>query len=176
MPRIDSLVALSLNQSVRLVRLLTEPIPVGNTTDDPRSRYVHHRVSDSVVEHALTAALQAVIPPPLQELANRLQYRTVYSLRKRFPVLCEEILSRRKIVPRTSRLLPGTIQVPRERIEAALIEALNEDVPTNLRAIATSVGLGTARRLYKGFHDLRSAVVAKNVALRRQRGAQLRRR
>jgi hypothetical protein len=74
-------------------------------------------------------------------------------------------------VPRTSRLLPGTIQVPRERIEAALTQALNEDVPTNLRAIATSVGLGTARRLYKGFHDLRSAVVAKNGALRRQRGA-----
>jgi hypothetical protein len=54
MPRIDSLVALSLNQSVPLVRLLTEPIPVGNTTDDPRSRYVHHRVSDSVVVDTLS--------------------------------------------------------------------------------------------------------------------------
>jgi hypothetical protein len=129
---------------------------------------VHHRVSDSVVEHALKTALQAVIPPPLQEIANRLQYRTVHSLKKRFPVLCEEIMSRRKTAPRTCRPVPGTVPVPRERIEAALIEALNEDVPTNLRAIAASVGLGTARRLYKGFHDLRSAVVAKNVALRRQ--------
>lgn len=61
--------------------------------------------------------------------------------------------------------MTGTVPVPHERIEAALIEALNEDVPTNLRAIAASVGLGTPRRLYKGFHDLRSAVVAKNVAL-----------
>jgi hypothetical protein len=56
----DSVVALSLNQNVPVVRLLTEPIP-GRNTDDARSWYVHHRVSDSVVEHALKMALQAAI-------------------------------------------------------------------------------------------------------------------
>jgi hypothetical protein len=35
---------------------LTEPIP-GRNTDDKRNQYVHHRVSDSAVEHALKAAV-----------------------------------------------------------------------------------------------------------------------
>ena len=84
-------------------------------------------------------------------------------------MLCDEIMSRRKTAPRTCRPVPATVPVPRDRIEAALLKALKKDIPTNLRAIAASLGLSTVRRLYKGFHDRRSTVVAKNAALRRQR-------
>src|SRR5258708_22100594 len=51
-PRMDSVVALSLNQNVSLVRVLTEPIRSRNTDHRPNS-HIHYRVSDSVVEQAL---------------------------------------------------------------------------------------------------------------------------
>jgi hypothetical protein len=148
--------------------VLTEPIQGRNTDHKPDS-HIHHRVSDSVVEEALQAALQAAIPPPLQKIANQLQYRTVASLKKRFPVPCDEIVSRRQAAPRTFRPRAGTMPVPRIRVESALLKELNKDGPTDLRTVAASVGLSSKRRLYKGFHDLRSAIVAKNAAIRKRR-------
>ena len=59
--------------------------------------------------------------------------------------------------------------VPRERVETALLVELNRDVLTDLRTVAASVGLSSKRRLYKGFQDLRSAIVAKNTAIRQRR-------
>jgi hypothetical protein len=126
----------------------------------------------TVVEHALKTAVEAVIPPALQEIANRLQYRGVDSLRKRFPALCEEIMSRRKTAPRMSRALPGTVPVPGERIEPRCSKHLDKDGPTDLQAVAASVGLGSKRRL----HDLRSAIVEKNAELEGNASKQLRRR
>lgn len=168
-PRIDSVVALSLNQNVSLVRVLTEPIRGRNTDHRPDS-HIHHRVLHSVVEEALQTTLQAAIPPPLQEIANQLQYRTVASLKKRFPVLCDEIVSRRQAAPKTFRPQTGTMPaVPRERVETALLEELNKDGLTDLRTVAASVGLSSKRRFYKGFHDLRLAIVAKNAAIRQRR-------
>jgi hypothetical protein len=49
-----------------------------------------------------------------------------------------------------------------------LTEALNQDGLVSLHAIAAKIGLRNRRRLYKGFHDLRRAVVAKNKRLRKQ--------
>ena len=58
--------------------------------------------------------------------------------------------------------------VPRERVERALVEALNKDDLTNLRTVAASVGLTSTRRFYKDFRDLRLAIVAKNRGIRKQ--------
>ena len=69
---------------------------------------------------------------------------------------------------RTLSRLPVT-PLPKERIEQALSEALEDEAPINLRTVAEKIGLRNKRRLYKGFHDLRRALVAKNRRLRCRR-------
>jgi hypothetical protein len=59
--------------------------------------------------------------------------------------------------------------VPRDRVERALVEALNKGGLTDLRTVAASVGLSSTRRFYKDFRNLRLAVVAKNREIRKQR-------
>jgi hypothetical protein len=59
--------------------------------------------------------------------------------------------------------------VPRDRVERALVEALNKDGLTHLRTVAASLGLSSTRRFYKDFRNLRRAIVAKNREIRRQR-------
>ena len=63
------------------------------------------------------------------------------------------------------------LPVSRSHVEEALIEALTKDGPTSLTAVASNVGLRNKRRLYKGFDDLRRALVAKNRRNREQRVA-----
>ena len=167
-PRMDSLAALSCSQKVSMVRLLTERIPVTNI-DHQRSPYAHYRIADSVVEEALRTALRAGIPPPLRDVANQLGYRSVATLQNRYPGLCSEIASQRRTRRKVSSPPAGRAPVPRERIEKALIAELSKVSLTSLGAVAVSVGLRNRRRLYKGFHDLRQAIVAKNERIRKQR-------
>jgi AraC-like DNA-binding protein len=58
--------------------------------------------------------------------------------------------------------------VPRQKIEHLLSEVLREGRPVTLRSVAQKIGLITSRRLYKGFHKLRKAIVAQNKLLRQQ--------
>src|SRR5262249_61903373 len=88
----------------------------------------------------------------------------------RFHDLCHAITRKRCANLKLSSI-PASVPIPRERIEQALSEALTKDVPVSLTALAASIGLRNKRRLYKGFHDLRRAVVAKNREHRRQRTA-----
>jgi hypothetical protein len=71
----------------------------------------------------------------------------------------------RKVSRRRSHVIP----VSRDRVEKALVEALNKGGLTNLRTVAASVGLSSTRRFYKDFRNLRLAVVAKNREIRKQR-------
>lgn len=57
--------------------------------------------------------------------------------------------------------------VPRDRVEKALLEALNKDGLTYLRTVAASVGLSSTRRFFKDFRDLRLGIVAKNREIRK---------
>jgi len=59
--------------------------------------------------------------------------------------------------------------VPKERIEKALAAEVSKPDYTDLRATAASVGLSSARRLYKGFHNARLAISAKNAAIKKRR-------
>jgi hypothetical protein len=169
-PRMDSLVALSRSRAVSIARLLTERISAAKDIVQRRSSHSHPRVADNVVEEALRAALVAEFPPPLTEVATHLGYRTVASLQSRYSGLCAKISRKRESAPKV-RPLARVIPVSRDRIEKALREALNKDGPTPLLAVAGSVGLRNKRRLYKGFHDLRRAVVAKNKRIREERVA-----
>ena len=56
--------------------------------------------------------------------------------------------------------------VPRDRVERALVEALNKDGLTHLQTLAASEGLSSTRRFYKDFRNLRLAIVAKNREIR----------
>ena len=126
-------------------------------------------IRSSIVEQALQTALQAATPAPLQVLANHLGYRTDASLRDRFPELCRQIATKRRATLKVSRRRSRVMPLPRDRVERALVEALNKDGLTNLRTVAASVGLSSIRRFYKGFRDLRLAIVAKNREIRKRR-------
>jgi len=123
----------------------------------------------SIVEQALQTALQAATPAPLQVLANQLGYRTDTSLRHRFPELCRQIATQRRATLKVSRRRSHVMPVPRDRVERALVEALNKDGLTHLRTVGASVGLSSTRRFYKDFRNLRLAIVAKNREIRKQR-------
>jgi len=165
----DSLVVLSRSQEVSMARLMTERISAAEDTDQHRSSYAHFRAADRAVEEALRTTLRDDIPPPLTEIATNLGYRTVTSLERRYPDLCVEISTKRRSGLKASPPPQCAAPVPRERIENALIEELRKDGLTSLNAVAASVGLRNRRRLYKGFNDLRRAIVAKNKRIRKQR-------
>ncbi len=168
-PRLSSLLKLSHSQNMSLVRLLTERIGSGNRPARKIAGKAHYRVAGTVVEAALQAALQEPMPASLLEIANQLGYRSVVSLRFRYPTLCSEIAGRRRTVVRPYHSHPTKAPVPKDRIEAALVTELAKPGYTDLRAVAASVGLISSRRFYKGFHDLRAAIIAKNAAIRRRR-------
>jgi hypothetical protein len=96
-----------------------------------------------------------------------LGYRGVESLQRRLRDLCDEIVRRRRSILRRSPAPPG-VPLPRERIERALSEALRQGAPVSLHSLAESIGLRNERRLYKGFHELRKAVIANNMWLRQR--------
>jgi hypothetical protein len=168
-PRMDSLVLLSLHQNTSMLLLLTErvAIEVSTTRSNP---HAHYRVPGLRIEEALQTALREHVPPSLAEIATRLGYRTVAPLQFRFHDLCHAITRKRRANLKLSSI-PATVPIPRDRVEQALSEALSKDGPISLTSLAKSIGLRNKRRLYKGFHDLRHAVVAKNRAHRRQRTA-----
>ena len=169
LPRMNSLIKLSHSQNVPLIRLLTERMEARNKRDQKCAWKAHYRVEAGVVEAALAAALRATLPAPLEKIANQLGYRTVTSLRCRYPTLCTEIVQRRQTWTGVSRPSPSKPPVPRERIAEALIAELGKPGFTDLRAVAASVGLSSKRRLYKDFHDLRRAILAKNATIKERR-------
>lgn len=171
-PRMNSLVNLSRSLSISLVRLLTERINIRSKKRqaETHQKYpwkVHYRVESSIVEDALRAGLQAASPPSLHEIAGRVGYRSVEPLRFRCRALCCEIVRKRRAAMRTSHVSCTRAPVPRERIEKALIAELSQEGFTNLDAVAASVGLSSTRRFYKGFHELRAAIIAKNTTIRK---------
>ncbi|MGC1463041.1 MAG: TniQ family protein [Terracidiphilus sp.] len=168
-PRMDSLVLLSLHQNTSMLNLLTEPIVIEpRVTSHPA--HAHYRVDGSTLEAALRGACREDMPPSLTEIATRLGYLSVTPLQFRFHDLCQAIIRKRRAHLKLSSA-PVTVPIPRERIEQALSEALLKDRPISLSSLAKSIGLRNKRRLYKGFHDLRKAVIANNRQHRRQRGA-----
>jgi hypothetical protein len=167
-PRMDSLVLLSRHQNNSMLDLLTERIVVEpHVTNHPA--HAHYRVDGPTVEAELQATLREELPSSLAEIATRLGYLSVAPLHFRFADLCQAILRKRCANFKLSSA-PFTAPIPRERIEQALSEALLKDGPISLSSLAKSIGLRNKRRLYKGFHDLRKAVVANNLHHRRQRG------
>ena len=168
-PRLSSLLKLSHSQNVSLVRFLTERIGSGDRPDRKIVGKTHYRIAGNVVEAALQATLREPMPASLLEIANQLGYQSVASVRFRYPSLCREIAGRRRTVVRPSRSHPTKAPVPKDRIEEALVTELEKPDYTDLRTVAASVGLSSPRRLYKGFHDLRLAISAKNGAIKMRR-------
>jgi hypothetical protein len=122
----SSLLNLAQNQSVSLIRLLTERINGANTPVQKFPWKVHCRVASNVVEAALRAALEAPIPSSLREVASHLGYRSVAPLRFRYPVLSREIARRRRTEAITTRHHLTKQPVPKERIEEALAAELTK--------------------------------------------------
>lgn len=168
-PRMDSLAFLARSQDLSMLSLLTEPIIIEDAVAGQRvSRYAHFRVPDSVIEQALRAALRDNIPRRLEDIATDLGYRSIAPLQSRYRDLCRQLVGKRSDLYKNSPI-PSSIPLPRNQIEQALLEALKDEGPVTLRAVAAKVGLRNKRRLYKGFHDLRRALVAKNRQCRKQR-------
>jgi len=171
-PRMDSLIALSQGQNISMLALLTENIEIENTGERHASTRAHYRVADCAAEDALRTALREEPPRSLEDVARTVGYRGASSLLNRFPDLCRQIVTRRRCWLRSHA--PVNPPLSREHIEQGLSEALEQDDPVSLHAVAAKIGLRNRRRLYKGFHDLRCAVVAKNQRLRKQRADAIR--
>ena len=166
-PSIDSLVSFSHSQGVNIVRLLTERVSTLGDADRRRRRDARYRVSSADVEITLRTALLADSPLPLTELARRLGYRTIASLKSRYPALCAEISRKRRSCRKGTSF--KKVRISRDRIERAFTEELSKDGLTSLQAVARRLGLCDAKRLRKGFNNLRRAIVAKNELVRKQR-------
>lgn len=151
-----------------MLHLLTGKIVIADAVVPLPSPYAHHRVAGPIVENALRAALLDDVPRRLDEIAADLGYRSVEPLQSRFRDLCRQIVGKRAASYKNAFRLPVT-PLTKERIEQALSEALEDEAPVNLRTLAAKIGLRNKRRLYKGFHDLRRALVAKNRHLRSRR-------
>lgn len=168
-PRMDSLVALSLGHQVSMLHLLTEKILVAPRVAEPRhSRYAHFRAADVAVEEALHRALRDKLPQSLSDIAKDLGYRTICPLQMRYHDLCDQVINKRRSALKDAPP-PLKTPLPRELIERALVEAISQDAPISLESLAATIGLRNKRRLYKGFHDLSTALVAKNRRFRQQR-------
>ena len=166
-PQIDSLLRLSRNLNVSIVRVLTESIESNSETNHKSALHIRANVPGRVVEQDLECALRAGIPPSLKVPANQL----VASLRNPNPKLRRELASGSHEMPNVSSHRADMAPVPRERIESALVEELNKDGFTVLRVVAASVGLTSKRRIYEEFRELRMAIVAKNAKFRKRQGA-----
>jgi hypothetical protein len=83
--------------------------------------------------------------------------------------MCGEIANKRQAWMEALGQASGTTPVPRDTIERALTEELGKDGLTSLAAVAAEVGSSNKRRLYKGFHAVRRAFVAKNRKIRQQK-------
>jgi hypothetical protein len=171
-PRMDSFLKLARALNVSVVRLLTERIHGGSKLLQRRALQTPHKVSGGIVEAALQDAIQSGSPPALKDIATQLGYRTPASLQSRYPGLCGQIANSRQADVKASRpLRTPAMPVPRERIVTALIKELSAPGFTDLKAVAASVGLSSKRRLYKDFHELRTAIVAKNAQFRNRQGS-----
>lgn len=168
-PRMDSLVLLSLHQNTSMLRLLTERIAV-ETSPARSNPHAHYRLDGPTIEEALRTALREDVPPSLADIATRLGYRTIPPLQVRFQDLCKAITRKRGAQIKVSSVR-ASAPIPRERIEQALSEALNNDGPVSLTWLAASIGLRNKRRLYKGFHDICKALVANSRRHRLERAA-----
>ncbi len=172
-PQMDSLVLLSRSQNVSMLKLLAEPIRINAAVRIPvgHNYRAHYRIAGSIIKEALESALRKDLPPPLEEIANQVGYRCTDPLQRRYRELCAEVMRKRHAAlphPGPPDLIAREKAVPRQKIEHLLSEVLREGRPVTLRSVAQKIGLTTSRRLYKGFHDLRRAIVAQNNLLRQQ--------
>ena len=125
------------------------------------------RRSTRQLRSALEQAASATAGGSLRKVADELGYRSLQSLRRREPVLCDRISPKR----RRREAVPGAPQPARafpsnEVIKDALTRALLKPVPPPLKAIARKLGFRSDASLYVRFPDLCKTFAAKNALSR----------
>jgi TniQ len=123
----------------------------------------------SRVRRALEEALNSATPVSLAHVAQQLGYQRVFTLRRRYPELCDEIQKKHgnigSAVPRRGeRYSHPTPEMAREALERAIREA-----PRSLMAVCKQIGYRNLSSLYHRFPELCRALVAKNRAWRKQK-------
>jgi AraC-like DNA-binding protein len=121
------------------------------------------------VRHLLEEALNSATPVSLAHVAQQLGYQRVYSLRRRYPELCEEIQKKHANVGgaprrRGERYAHPTPEVAQEALERAI-----QDPPRSLVAICEQIGYRNLSSLYHRFPELCHELVAKNRSCRDKR-------
>ncbi len=100
----------------------------------------------------------------MRKVADELGYKSLQSLRRRDPVLCDCISPKRQ----RREVIPGAPQPARafpsdEVIKDALTSALLKPVPPSLKTIALDLGFRSDASLYVRFPDLCSAFAERNA-------------
>ena len=170
-PRMSSLLKSCSQPECSLIRFLTERIDSARSSRFGRFIWkAHYRVAGNVVEAALRAALRSTCPR--RHCADCEPFGISVGRPAPIPIsspLQRNCKAEHELCARPSRPHPTKAPVPKDRIEEALVAELTKPDYTDLRSVAASVGLSSARRLYKGFHDLRLAISAKNAAIKKRR-------
>jgi AraC-like DNA-binding protein len=105
----------------------------------------HHNAAG--LERTLRQALKERVPPSLNEIGKRLGYASAGPFRKKFPTLCEAIMSRRA----------------KPQVKSTLQQALKEKVPIPLAQIAKRLGYIHPSPFREKFPDLCKAITIRRA-------------
>jgi hypothetical protein len=122
---------------------------VNNSTTDLRST--------DLLRLGLLAALKEDPPPTLQQVADRLGYKLSRSLYSRFPDLTKRLTARRREFVLTTGQRPAK-RHNNEVLKSALQQALEQELPPSLSAIAQTHGYHGTAALRSSYPDLCEAI------------------
>jgi AraC-like DNA-binding protein len=129
------------------------------------------RLKKGNVLKVLLAALEETPPPSLNEMAERLGYKSSLPLRRYFPQVCDQIVANYQQSSRGKekrKFSTARIQGD-EVIKSALESALKEIYPPSLTHIAKQLGYTSSQSLRSRFPDLCKALADKRLTFESDR-------
>ena len=171
LPQLSTLLKLCVSLRLPLARFISEVISLGDPAWDFAESLIARQQGQKMkscpsrklpprhrkdIARALDESLASDPPPSLEEVASRLGYRTIETLRKFDPVRSRQLSAKwRKSLP------PGKRRPP-QLVQQALQDALDDKAPVTVRDVAATLGLRDHRRLHRRFAELCRAIDDKN--------------
>lgn len=175
---LELLLRIGFRADISLLDLLTKEGALDGfnplSTSTISSKRLSPRLKRETVLKALFAAIEETPPPSLNEIAERLGYKSTQSLRNINAQLCDQIVAnyRQHTRGRMKRVFKERIQND-EVIKLALESALEENPPPSLMDVARQLGYKSSQPLRSRFPDLYKALADKKRDLESHRREQI---
>lgn len=168
---LELLLKVAFHTGTTLLNLLTNNNALADFNPSVSTSPVSKRLSPRLKkENVLTKLLEAIVekpPPSLNEIGERLGYRSTYTLRRYFPQVCDQ-LGANYLTYSPGKRRGGwstTRRQSNEAILAALEAALKEEPPPSLGQVARSLGYVSAQTLRPRFPEICKALAEKRKRL-----------